>query len=404
MAHDEDEAAAGVKRDVAACDDASCDDTPGADAPGADAPRFTARGRVPGVASPRLRRVAVAMAATAALALAACASRPGGASRELSARPEPSPAVAAALASDRSAGEYAVDVRDFDWIDETRGRTVPARVYLPRGASRVPMVVFSHGLGGSRYGYSHLGRYWAAHGIAALHLQHPGSDRAIWTAQGLAVLTSLLAAATPDNAIARVRDVSFALDRVLADPGLARAIDPARIGVAGHSFGANTALLAAGARFRENGEVLQFADARIRAAIIMSAPSLPADQDPFYTYSSIAVPTLHLTGTQDVTAIPGLGTSPPERRIPFDSIGAAPRYLGVYDGGRHSMFSDWSSDATALAIKASTRAITLAFWRAVFDGDVRAAGVLRAPDEALPDLAGTLSSWEISREDARQVR
>ena len=73
----------------------------------------------------------------------------------------------------------------------------------------------------------------------------------------------------------------------------------------------------------------------------MSAPSLPSDQDPAFTYSSIGVPTLHLTGTHDSTPIPGLSTMPEERRIPFDSLAAGPRYLGIFEGGRHSMFSDW---------------------------------------------------------------
>ena len=329
------------------------------------------------------------------LVLPGCSTRAGWGER--AARPEGLPAVSDALAADGRMGAFAVDVQDRDWIDASRQRLVPARLYLPRSTSAAPLVVFSHGLGGSRYGYSHLGRYWASHGIATLHLQHAGSDRAIWTAQGFAIIKSLQDAATTDNAIARVKDVSFALDQVQAEPALKHAIDPTRIGVAGHSFGANTALLAVGARFREAGAVLSFADPRIRAAVILSAPALPADQEPSFTYSAITVPTLHLTGTQDTTLIPGFGTSAQERRIPFDSMDAAPRYLGVYDGGRHSAFSDWSSDPTAMSIKTSTRAISLAFWRDVFEHDAGAARLLAAPERAMPDTAGTLASWEARR-------
>ena len=47
-------------------------------------------------------------------------------------------------------------VVDFDWVDELRGRPVPARLYWPAHvpAGRVPLIVFSHGMGGSRRGYT----------------------------------------------------------------------------------------------------------------------------------------------------------------------------------------------------------------------------------------------------------
>ena len=51
---------------------------------------------------------------------------------------------------------------DFDWVDSTRSRAVPARLHWPTSiapGSRVPLIVFSHGMGGSRRGYSYLGKY-----------------------------------------------------------------------------------------------------------------------------------------------------------------------------------------------------------------------------------------------------
>ena len=55
-------------------------------------------------------------------------------------------------------------VLDLDMFDVNRQRLVPSRLYMPDGASPeqpVPLIVFSHGLGGSRKGYSYLGRHWA---------------------------------------------------------------------------------------------------------------------------------------------------------------------------------------------------------------------------------------------------
>ena len=60
----------------------------------------------------------------------------------------------------------------FDWRDNARTRNVPVRLYLPTSsaagvAGSVPLVVFSHGLGGSRDGYKYLGRFFAAMAMRA---------------------------------------------------------------------------------------------------------------------------------------------------------------------------------------------------------------------------------------------
>src|SRR5512137_1979560 len=108
--------------------------------------------------------------------------------------------------------------RDYDWLDAARERRVPVRLYLPDGASAdkpVPLVVFSHGIGGSRTGYSYLGRFWASQGYASLHLQHVGSDRNVWFGNPFEMVARLHSAAQEAEAVARVRDLSFALDQLL---------------------------------------------------------------------------------------------------------------------------------------------------------------------------------------------
>ncbi|MET0745201.1 MAG: hypothetical protein ABWY78_17650 [Microvirga sp.] len=72
---------------------------------------------------------------------------------------------------------------DFEWVDPSRNRAVPARLYCPAASDRqgpVPLIVFSHGLGGWRKSYSDLGEGWSARGTASLHIQHVGSDQTLW--------------------------------------------------------------------------------------------------------------------------------------------------------------------------------------------------------------------------------
>ncbi|MEI6025934.1 MAG: acetylhydrolase [Betaproteobacteria bacterium] len=269
------------------------------------------------------------------------------------------------------------EVRTFelDWADAARQRPVPVRLYLPATASAArpaPLVVFSHGIGGSRRSYSYLGSHFAAEGFASLHLQHVGSDRSLWTAGNpLALVGRLQDAAQEAEAIARVHDLRFALSQVLGGEFGAR-LDGQRVVAAGHSYGANTTLLASGAQVVRGGRPLDLRDPRIRAAIVISAP-------PFYGESALApilgpvrVPSLHVSATEDVIRIPGYYSGPEDRVAVFDAIGSPRKTLALFTGGSHSMFTDRAGTGGLVLngqVKTATKELGTAFLRQVLEGD-----------------------------------
>jgi predicted dienelactone hydrolase len=263
---------------------------------------------------------------------------------------------------------------DFDWIDPARSRAVPVRLHWPTSVapgSRVPLIVFSHGMGGSRRGYSYLGRYWAARGIASLHVQHAGSDSSLWVGNPLTVVDRLQRAAHESEALARAWDLQFALDRVLSSPYGAQ-INRRRIVAAGHSYGANTALLAVGARVMREGQWIGARDPRFAAAIVISAPPFYGESDLASVLSKIEVPNLHVTATNDVIQIPGYHSPAADRLAVFNALATPRKLLAVFDGGSHSIFTDRSftgGPALNPKVKAATAELTLAFLDLAFDGN-----------------------------------
>jgi dienelactone hydrolase len=288
-------------------------------------------------------------------------------------------------ASERAAEVTSPDIEalDLDWTDPRRQRAVPVRLYLPLAngyratgtmpahAQRLPLVVFSHGIGGSRQGYTWFGRHMARHGIASLHLQHVGSDQALWSGSVFSLVGRLQSAAQEQEAVARVEDLRFALDTLLASE-LGQRIDAGRIVAGGHSYGANTSLLAAGARVQRDGAVMNLADPRIRAAVLISAPPFYGETDFSDILASVAVPSLHITSTADVIRVPGYFSGAEDRVKVFEATGGSRKWLAVYAGGSHSMFTDRGNRGGASAnprLTQATQGLVLAFLHEVFDGE-----------------------------------
>lgn len=266
-----------------------------------------------------------------------------------------------------------------DWFDARRDRKVPVKIYFPSTGGPFPVIVFSHGLGGSREGYEYLGRYWAAHGYVSAHIQHLGSDDGVWFSLPLGSPMAKMrkAAADPENSKNRPLDVSFAIDQLEKmnrdDSTLRGRLDLTRIGVGGHSFGAYTALAVAGEVFVWPGGDISLADPRVKAAIAMSSPA-PLRRDSLdRTFGKIKIPVYHMTGTEDDSPIGE--TRANERRIPFDHIRGADQFLLTIAGGDHMIFAGrWSNQPVAREriLKELICESSLAFWDACLKGDTKA--------------------------------
>ncbi len=204
-------------------------------------------------------------------------------------------------------------VRTLELIvnDSRRSRELPIRVYLPPAdagvvgetAEKSPVVLFSHGLGGSRQGSAFLGKHWAARGYIAAFLQHPGSDDSVWKDVGVAQrMAALQQAASTENYLLRVQDVSAVLDQLEkwnAEPThvLHDCLDLERVGLSGHSFGAQTTQAVAGQAAALGGAR---ADRRVKAAVIMS-PGVPALGSAERAFGRVSLPWLLMTGTNDTS-------------------------------------------------------------------------------------------------------
>jgi len=304
--------------------------------------------------------------------------------------------LAAANGWKKAPGPAAVETALFDWNDARRNRIIGAKVYAPSNSPGAhPVIVFSHGLGGTREGYAYLGRHWASHGYVAVHLQHPGSDDEAWRGAARPLDSMRRAAADPLNAMNRPMDVRFAIDQLLklnAEPGrFTGRLDTNRIGMAGHSFGAFTTLAVAGQVFGPNE--VSLADSRVTAAIAMS-PTAPR-ANPGRAFGQIRLPLLHLTGTRDDSPIGD--TTAAERRVAFDHISGAEQFLVIFNGADHMVFSgrsglrgDRSKDDLfrSLILQCAT-----AFWDAFLKGDAKARKWLA--EGGLTGAVGTEGTLEI---------
>jgi predicted dienelactone hydrolase len=106
---------------------------------------------------------------------------------------------------------------------------------LAAKAARFPLVVISHGTGGSALSMAWLGEALAAHGYIVAAVNHPGNNAAEpYTAKGFSIWWE------------RARDLSETISGMLADAKFGDQIDPERIGSAGFSLGGYTMIAIAG--------------------------------------------------------------------------------------------------------------------------------------------------------------
>lgn len=268
--------------------------------------------------------------------------------------------------------------------DAARGRTIPVAIAHQAMRRRMPVILFSHGLGGSRDNSRFLARHWLARGYVTVFLQHPGSDEAVWRDVPPGErLAALRAAATPAQLLHRMRDVVAVLDALGAwqarreHPPLGERMDLGRIGMAGHSFGALTTQAVAGqhvpAAFPGT-----WPDPRIKAALILS-PSAPAAMPAAQAFAGVAIPWMLMTGTHDGSPI----GPPPNRLGVFPGLPPGRKYELVLYEAEHSVFGDAALPGERLPRNPNHHrailALGTAFWDSTLGTDPAAQAWLDGP-------------------------
>lgn len=278
----------------------------------------------------------------------------------------------------------ALEVADETWSDAARGRDLPVRIRWPilTGNAPVKVILFSHGLGGSRFGGSVWGQAWAAAGFTVIHIQHPGSDTP-------AVRSSWREAMSPAQLVNRLGDVKFVLDEMVRRKAEGiqkwRSIDPQGVGMSGHSFGAHTTLGMAGQSYPGFAGVNE---SRLAAFIALSPTLPPANERS--AFAEVKRPILCITGTLDSDVV-GNGASPDRRRAVFGALPQGSKAMLILSDADHMTFAGQNGRTLEirprLAISREKEAahhelvatISTNWWRSMLNHDEAADVALKIP-------------------------
>jgi predicted dienelactone hydrolase len=260
--------------------------------------------------------------------------------------------------------------------DPQRDRDIVFKAYYPRGEGPFPVIVFSHGFGGSKDAFAYASRFWASHGYVVLHPTH--SDSGALQRLGEATAAELRKRLeNPKAWEGRVRDVTVFLDSFAelekAAPDLKGKLDGARQGVAGHSFGAYTAMLLGGATvdIPEGARGQSFADPRVKAILPISPEGSGQQGLTKSSWDKVRLPMLTMTGSLDQ----GVGLQGPEwREEPFRYSPEGDKYHLFLEGANHFTFGRPGPSVLTDYVKAAS----LAFWDGYLKGKAEGKTYLRS--------------------------
>ncbi len=208
------------------------------------------------------------------------------------------------------------------------GAETPLRVYEPSSPGCEPLALISPGAGGNENGYKYLAEALRDDGWRAIVMGHKES--------GMGALRSDMRES---------RGLRKGLQELVNDPKAydARLMDIAAtlkwanssckapfVALLGHSMGARTVEVEAGTKNSFGVKGLDRFD-----AYVALSPDGPGPMFPENAWSGIRKPMLLLTGTRD-GALDGDWKT---RTIPFDSMPAGCKWLGVIDGATHMNFA-----------------------------------------------------------------
>jgi predicted dienelactone hydrolase len=275
-----------------------------------------------------------------------------------------------------------INILDLVVSDKKRDREIPIKVYLPGTEESVPVLLFSHGLGGSKNNNPYLGNHWAKRGYAAVFMQHSGSDEAVWKdAKPRERFKVMQRAANGKNAKLRYEDIPALIDELETwnshkDHELFHKLDLKQIGMSGHSFGAVTTQAVSGQQALRG--LINFTDNRIKAALALS-PSSPRGGKPERAFGKVSIPWMLMTGTKDLSPI---GNADLESRLGvYPALPDGDKYELVLHDAQHSAFGERALPGDKVGRNPNHHqailALSTAFWDAYLKKDKEALSWLK---------------------------
>ncbi len=300
-------------------------------------------------------------------------------------------------------GPYVVETIDQTIHDAKRNKDLRVRFLIPKSGGPFPVIVFSHGAGGSGQNYFPLTGFWATHGYVVIQPTHSDSI-ALRREKGEQVPASPRELVNEyrfntDDWINRVRDLTLIMDSLndLEErlPQLKGKMDQKRIGVGGHSYGAFTSQMIGGALLDlPNGPKAQsFSDDRPRALMLLSPQGKTQNGLIESSWKNMTRPTMSMTGSNDTGVMGQLASW---REDPFTYSPPGDKYLVFIDGAFHMSFTGALAQAdnpqmarrpmmARLVGRTNQKAIfdyvkiaSIAFWDAYLKTDANAKAYLKS--------------------------
>ena len=281
-----------------------------------------------------------------------------------------------------------------NWIDYSRNRNVPIKIYRPAYMTeKCPVIIFSHGLGGSHEKCSYLGETWAAQGFISVHIRHVGIDEDVWKRKIRPIKELKDVYGRHWSGRMQANDIQFVLNRLdslaASDSSFGQVIDMTRVGVAGYDLGGLASMLVAGQLPPDGGASLY--DSRVRAIVVMSPPVFSHVSYAPVTYQSMQTPAMFFTGTDDNGWV---GTTKSwQRRIPFDYMQGNDRFLVTYQGADHMIYGGHIlSVRDDQKYQSNIAQASLLFWRAYLKEEPALSAYFQGP--TVGHIAGTFGRVE----------
>jgi predicted dienelactone hydrolase len=287
------------------------------------------------------------------------------------------------------AGSYTVaEVPDIVLHDAKRNKDLHVRIFYPEPSGKYPVIVFSHGAGGSQTCCDVLTRHWASYGYVTLQPTHDDAvqQRRASGGENAGFLQAVRdALKTPALWESRPLDISFLIDSLPTlenrVPQLGGKLDLGHLGVGGHSMGSFTSEAIAGAAVDLPGRpATSLADPRAKAILCLSPQGPGQFGLTDHSFDRVGLPYLGITGTLDSL---GPIASPAWHKIPFERSQPGDKYEVLIQGANHMSFITAQTllpgrAAQAQAMLEYTNSAALAFWDAYLKNEAAAKGFLQS--------------------------